>query len=52
MPAMFGWILPLGGLALMLVGAVLFPDRVARARDDAAIASYEARARRYDNECP
>lgn len=46
MPA-FGWILPLGGLALLFAGAVLFPDRVAKARDDAAIASWKARARRH-----
>lgn len=46
MPAAFGWILPLGGLALIFVGAVLFPDRVVRARRDAEAAYWAVLARR------
>jgi hypothetical protein len=51
LPAAFGWILPVGGLALLFAGARLFPSRVARAREDAAVAGWAARARRYDLQC-
>jgi hypothetical protein len=48
MPAAFGWILPLGGLALIFAGGVLSQDRVVRARRDAEVAGWEALARRSD----